>query len=367
MVLAASEPVLGTELRGGTVSVPAGTTVSDDVYAFGDRVDVAGAVSGDLLAWAGDIVIGGRITEDALLAGGSVRIAGTVGDDLRAAGGELVIGGNIADNASVAGGDITFSQSSRIGRDLQVAGGTIRLDGTVARNALIAGGEVTVNGTVGGDVQADVGTLRVGPNAVIRGKLTYTSDRRADIDPGARIAGGVEFREKEEPERRGLPFVFMFIWWLLTLLALFLVGILLIALAPKMSADVADRILRSPGLSVLVGFVTSIVMPVIGVAVMLTVIGIPLGFLILALYVILLYLSRVYIALAVGRWLVAKAGRPDASLYADLALGLLILWILFAIPFVGWALHLIAVWFGLGGLAVERYRLTKELRQEGRI
>ncbi len=129
----------------------------------------------------------------------------------------------------------------------------------------------------------------------------------------------------------------------------------------------ADRIGGAPWVSLLVGFILLVVAPVAAAVVMLTLIGIPLALLMLFGYLVVLYVGRVFVGLAIGRWLFTKFRRPQMSLYVDLLVGLLILWLLGVIPYVGWAVRAVALLLGLGALASERYSLMRELRAEGRI
>lgn len=362
------EPGWGTEVRSGNVvSVPAGSALPDDLYAFGQSVSIGGSVSGDLLAAGGEVSLSGSTTQDAVLAGGRVDVAGSVGDDLRTAGGDVRISGSVADNASVAGGTVILSNTGRVGRDLQVVGGTVRIEGDVGRSLDVFGGQASLDGKVGGDVQAKVGRLTVGPGAVIQGDLVYTSAQKASIAPGARVQGKTVYHPAPKREKRAVSPVSKGALWVLSFLAIFLIGVVFIALAPRGSETAADRVSGAPWVSLLVGFILLVVVPVAVFFVTVTLVGIPLALILLVSYVIMIYVSRVFVGLAIGRWIFRKLGRPQMSLYVDLLVGLLILWLLSAIPYVGWVVRLAAVLLGLGALASQRYSLMRELRAEGKI
>ena len=368
VILAVAAPGWATQFRSGNiVSIPSGTTVSDDLFAFSGTVTVAGNVEGDLVASGGNLTLSGSATQDATLAGGQINITGRVGDDLLAAGGNLNISGPIADNAVIAGGTIVLAQTASVGRDLQIAGGEIQIQGPVARNVNANGGQVTINSRVGGNVMANAQTLTIGPNAVIAGDLIYKSGQKANIASGAVIRGQTERQPLPKPQaKRAQPLVKALLW-LGSFLAMFLVGVLLIAVAPNTAASSADRMIKSPWLSLLIGFIILVVMPVAIVIVFATLIGIPAALILLAAYLIMVYIARAYAAIGIGRWLFARFGSPNMSLYLDLFVGLLILWLLAAIPFVGWFISLIALLFGLGAITAQRCALTRDLRCEGRL
>ena len=358
-------PACATEFRSGnTVVVAGGTTLDDELYAMGQNVTIFGDVTGDLLAFAGQISTRGKIGQSASLAGGNVDVGGPIGSNLRATGGEVTLSGTIADNASVFGGTVVFGKTSSVGRDLQAAANELRIEGSVGRNVLASGGEVTLNGKIGGNVTVNAGQLTIGPDAVIRGNLTYTAPQKANIAQGARILGEKTY----QPTREKRP---AWIWksalWVWSFLALFQVGAIMIAVAPVTTRGAADKVTGASWLSLLAGFILLTVVPMVILFLLVTLIGIPLGLILLAMYVLMIYFSRAFAGLAIGRWLFARFGRPEMSLYVDLLVGLLILWLLMTIPFVGGLIHVVAILLGLGALAVQRYSLMREMRAEGRI
>src|SRR6476661_4082669 len=73
--VAFAQGAISDKLRSGdAVTIAAGQTVSNDLYAFAGTVRVDGTVDGDLVAAGGLIDIAGTVTGDVLAAGGSVNI-----------------------------------------------------------------------------------------------------------------------------------------------------------------------------------------------------------------------------------------------------------------------------------------------------
>ncbi|HUV04437.1 MAG TPA: hypothetical protein VMX94_04950 [Armatimonadota bacterium] len=360
-------PASATEFRGDiAVVVDEGTTVNDELYASGQNVAINGSVTGDLLAAGSKVSLRGKAGESASLMGGDIDVSGSVGGNLRAAGGQVTISGTVADNASVAGGMVDLTKTARVGRDLQAASGDLRIEGNVGRDLRAAGGNVTINGKIGRNARIDGGQLTLGPSSLIQGDLTYTSSQKASIAPGARILGKTTYHAAPPRAKPAAP-GWRFGLWLISFLALFAVGATVIAVAPATAASAADKVISAPWISLLVGFILLVVVPVAVAIVAATLIGIPLALILLAMYVIMIYLSRLFVGLAIGRWLFARFGRPQMSLYVDLLVGLAILWLLVLIPRAGWFIHLIAIFLGLGALAAQRYAVMRQLRAEGRI
>jgi hypothetical protein len=113
-----------------------------------------------------------------------------------------------------------------------------------------------------------------------------------------------------------------------------------------------------------IGFVICLVGPVALVVVGLTVVGIPIS--ILGLFVLLtsLYTGYVLVAGLVGRAIVAPTGPGLGAFAPSLLAGVVVLWTATAIPFVGPAIRVVAVLFGLGCL-LERVRSVHALNLRG--
>jgi cytoskeletal protein CcmA (bactofilin family) len=135
---------------GNTVTVAAGETVPNDLYAFAGTVQVDGTVDGDLVASGGLVEVTGTVTGDVLAAGGRITINGTVGGDTRIAGGSIVVGGALKEDLAVAGGQATVTSSGTVGEDLIAGTGQLTIDGTVTGDVLARTGTYTKSGTVGG-------------------------------------------------------------------------------------------------------------------------------------------------------------------------------------------------------------------------
>jgi cytoskeletal protein CcmA (bactofilin family) len=149
--IAVAQGAISDKLRTGqTVTIAAGETVSNDLYAFAGTVRVDGTLEGDLVASGGLVDVTGTVTGDVLAAGGSVNITGTVEGDTRIAGGRLSIGGAIKEDLLAAGGQLTITSSGTVGEDLIAATGTLTIDGAVTGNVLARTGTYSKTGTIGG-------------------------------------------------------------------------------------------------------------------------------------------------------------------------------------------------------------------------
>ncbi len=148
-----------TEFRGGeTVIIEAGETVGHDLYVTASRIVVDGTVDGDLIASGGEIIVNGVVTGDLLAAGQTVVINGTVEDDVRMAGASLTLneGGQVADEIMSAGFSLDLQGGSEVGGDVTFFGGQAAINGDVAGNLNVSANRMQLGGSVGGDMNAAV-------------------------------------------------------------------------------------------------------------------------------------------------------------------------------------------------------------------
>jgi cytoskeletal protein CcmA (bactofilin family) len=294
---------------------------------------------GDVIATGGDVVLRGRSGDDARLAGGTVRIAGQVDDD-----------------AIVAGGTIRVERDAVVGGRAWLAGGEVVVAGTVGRELRAAGGRVSVEGTVRGDVHVAANELEIGPTARIEGNLVHRGPAEPRIDLGARIAGRVEHRPAEPPGARRFGFLAL----AFVIASLFVTGAAMILLFPRFTAAAAQTIETDPWRSLGLGVAALLGAPAVTLALLVTVIGIPLGLVLLAGYLVALLVGYLVAAAFLGTLGARRLGRPGAPSRGALVLGLLgalvVLRLLRLVPFLGPFVSLVALLAGTGALVVRLHR-----------
>ena len=114
----------------------------------------------------------------------------------------------------------------------------------------------------------------------------------------------------------------------------------------RVSDTIATQVLKSLGSGVLL----LIAIPLIALILMITVIGIPLGLIVLFAYIVILYISKIFVGLAIGRPIVTYAKKESSSPYWHLVVGLIVIALATKIPLVGFLISIVVVLAGLGAL-----------------
>jgi hypothetical protein len=111
---------------------------------------------------------------------------------------------------------------------------------------------------------------------------------------------------------------------------------------------------EKPGRSLIAGLAGLILIPLIAILLLITVIGFPLAFITLALYVIALLLSGVFASWLAGGWLLERFGRPEASRWVRIVVGTLAVSVCVSLPWIGGLVWFAILISDLGALLLER-------------
>lgn len=357
LVLATPRAAFAAEQRSGdTVVVGPGETVNDDLYVFGQTVEVQGRVNGDVIAFGNTVTISGRVTGDVIAAGATVNVPGIVGGSIRAAGQTLAITGPVGEDLVAGAGSLSLGSAARVGRDVLFGAGNATLSGPIGRSILAGSESLTIAAPVGGDVRAEVGSLRLADGAAIAGGLTYRSRQEATMEPGATVRGTVAWDQREGEQARPGPASRVgsgLLDWLRGLIGIAALGLLLVLPFPGFSRGATETLRAAPWASLGLGFAFLVGVPV--AAVLLFVVGLVVGGWWLALAALGLCTIALPVGYAVGGLFVGQtalrlAGRPDAPLYAALLAGLALLAIIAVVPIAGGIAVFLALTFGVGAL-----------------
>lgn len=369
--------VFAQELKSSNLVVlPKDQIVNENYFASGETVSVAGTVNGDVYAAGGMVNIEGTVNGDILVAGGQINIRGEVLQDVRVAGGTINIAGTVGGNITVVGGNITISDSAVVKGSVVTAGGSVAILSPVAKSITAAAGQLTIGNTVGGNVLAGTGQLSLTPNSAIEGTLTYYSEDPAQIQNGATVSGTIKHEippvtkkdaVKAKETARNVFNTFHFMWTVMSLLSTFIIGTILSLLAPLFMKKTTETIERKPWVSLGIGALIMILTPLLVLALLVSLVGIPLSFITLALYFIYIYISKIPVALFLGQKVLAYINPKNKSVILHLFIGLVIYAILTSIRIIGPIVSILTLLIGVGALFITKREFFITLKAKNSI
>lgn len=310
---------------------------------------------GNDLLWAGSACSFDKVQapNDLLAAGQSIEVDNaTVKGSVRAAGQNVVVKGTqVKQSVTLAGQLVQVAKGSS--EAVALCGQTAAFSGeTKALHA--AAGTVIINGIVHGDVNVTAQKLEIGPGAVIDGTLT------AEVGTEPAIADGASIGKKKvtlNPETSNVEAELgqaagvlsaVALGGMIFAKALGLLGFLLIALLAewlvrRQVQDSAQMARTRTAALVGSGVVGGLVAPILLVALLFTVVGVPLAFGLGGALLAIQMLAGGFAAASLAKIAFPKMGRFAGSLLMALILGLVSL-----IPVVGWILTVAAFMYLLG-------------------
>lgn len=353
VVLAAWSPAEALEVRrsaaaGGVVAVAADETVDDTLFAFGDTVDVDGLVTGDVIAMARRVRIRGTVRGSVLAMGRDVEVAGTVEGSVLQVGQSTAMRGQGARNLYAFAQTVTLAADARVGGNVMTFGESAAVEGAVGQDLTSFGRALDLAGTVSRRVTAYGERVDVRAGARVEGDLTahVGSNDAVRVDPGATVGGRTSV-EVEPPAPSAYATAGFYFRQFLRLAAAFVTGWLFFWLVPGAAAmrlDNGTALATAAG----AGLVALCATPLIALLAGITLVGLPVALVVLAAWLLLLYLAKIALARVLGRVLVGPG-----SLAAALLAGLVVILIAVNIPYVGGLLNLVLTVVGLGILVLE--------------
>ncbi|MBI3872808.1 MAG: polymer-forming cytoskeletal protein [candidate division Zixibacteria bacterium] len=338
--------------------------VLDDLFAAGGDVNVEAHIAGDLFAAGRTVTLADSAEIDNSFMGGAQRIDlnGLVHNSARLFAQDVTVRGHTERNLMVFSQNLILDTHGWVEKDVNLCCAEAIIRGRIGGDLRGSADKVTIYGQIDGDVRVQAKDLIVMPTAIIGGALKYRSTKDAKIEDGAQVLGGVEKLAPEKGKEKGYTAGSFFwdAWWFLG--SLVVGGLLLVLFGPFITA-MKSTIIESSWKSIGLGALFVICLPVAAVAMLLTLIGIPMAGLTILVWIVLLCLANVFVGLAIGDWALTRlrSGRPSPQ-FAALCLGMIILTLATAIPYAGALAKLMVVCLAFGGFFLTAYKYRTQMR-----
>lgn len=222
------------------------------------------------------------------------------------------------------------------------------VDGVVRQGLVVINGTARITGRVEGEIVVANGRLELQPGArVARDVMLYRSTMtRAD---DAIVAGAVH-------NQTGFSIGIGAVWlmWLSLTMVVVLAGLVFAELAPAALSESATQLTARTGQSAIVALVVAAGVPTMATLGFASVIGIPLGLMLLFVVIpALTFLGYLVSGAALGSALTSRRleGMTRTDRYGSVAVGLVVLQCLIALPIVGGLIGVAASLLGVGALA----------------
>lgn len=338
------------ELDRATYVLPKDERLENDLIVAAEIVRIEGILAGDLIVAARLVEVSGSVEGDVLGFAESIDVTGEVRGNVRTGSRVLNLDGVVERNVTSAGETIRLRSGGRVGGSFTAAGRETIVSAPIERDLLAAAQTHEIGSRVGGSALLAGERLVVGPGASVAGSIRFYGANEPDVSPEAQLASPVEFEKVEDGDEDRSPFAwlghFVFFW-----AAAFVLGTAFVLLAPGTTEAVTTVHMPSYAKSALAGLLSLGAVVALSGALLLTLVGIPLGLVTLFAGCTALYAAQVYAGVYIGKRLL---GLPmdRSQLIVRLAVGLLAIHILKNIPFVGPVVTAVVALWGFGSLTL---------------
>lgn len=296
-----------------------------------------------------DLNLEGRFLNDVWALADNAQLTGNFSDHARVLGRTVNIDGTVSNGLWAAGITISVTTNALLRGDNLMAGDILSLLGNIDGNLYARGRKITLGGTITGNVYLYGEDIVIRPGTSVKGSLNYmTPGQPIVLDAQSKVEGDLNRAEKpvEQPEA-GLNFWSGIFWWAAALA----VGFPFMLGFPNFTGHAVQGLRGSMVKCGLLGIAGIVLVPFLIILIFFTIIGIPLSFLLAISYMMMLYLGKFPVALALGTALLQRRGQISlASAALALVIGLIVYYSLALVPFFGSSLQTAATAFGVGSI-----------------
>ncbi|MCP4580271.1 MAG: polymer-forming cytoskeletal protein [candidate division Zixibacteria bacterium] len=354
----------------------------DDIFLGGNKIRFQSEITGDLIGGSQELDFSGTSAGNINWAARWIIIKGPVENSVRIFAQKIDINAPIGRNLIAFGQSISIGPATRITRDAIIRGETVEFEGYVGKELNIKGDQITIAGTIAGNLDIEAQQLEIKPNTVIEGDLIYESPEKVKIEDSVIINGEIRRIEskidnKTEKYRAFSPITFMLGMFLVfnficslfifvtslflgngllipcIIIALIVCGVIIVNLNRKIAIRavriIEKRLLVAFGL----GLLLILLFPLAAFLTTATVIGMPLGLMIVFAFGIMTFAGAIYAAQFVGCNIgrLLNLGKKPLS-NPTLIIGIVLLSLILLIPVVNWILTILILATGLGALVL---------------
>lgn len=329
--------------------------IEDDVYIASDKIVLEKSVNGNVYLCGDEInITSSMILGNVYVFGNTIKIDADITGSIYAAAKEITITGGAAD-AYIMTEKVNFEENSYISRNARVIGNVLNLKGSIERDLYSLSNETNILGTVFGGV---------------RGKIYYSGN--LNLEENTKVGETIKLEDKTEDIKENTSTFFEMLSQALNRLIVVtqiftaLVIIIIIGLFAKKYEEVS-KVKRNYITDLIRGFLCLICIPIISIFLFITIIGMPLGIVMIVIYILALFLSLPMASIDVARMVLKeKLDKKWKLILAAIAV-YLVLELVRLIPFIGGIIRFIFIIYGLNLILSFPFKKSKNKKEEQQV
>ncbi len=252
--------------------------VDGNVFIFGKDVKISGEINGSLFVFASNLTI----EEDSYIACHTFAAA------------ENITMSGYTSDMYAACENFDMPESGIVYRDLKLVANKANLLGDIGRNLDLSSEKISV-------YQDQDTNLHVG------GNFSYTSPQEIEHINDIEVNGKTNYTPIVKTEQKASNIALDYLYGIIeSVVFTLVVYALIIFLAPKFVEKSKEYMSTRALLSAAIGLAFTVLIPIIAIILLFTVVGTPLIFLLMLVYIPVLMISNVIVAISVNEFIVSK-------------------------------------------------------------
>jgi hypothetical protein len=323
-----------------TIYVPDQEIIQGLYFKNAENITIDGEINGETYLIGENVIINGKIDGDAIIVGSNVDVNGNISENLRIIGSQVHISGNVGKNLTIIAWQTNVENKSRVMGNMVIFGNKSQIFGQIQGESRITTRETYAAGKFEKPVTFISPDLSISKDAVFKkGKIIKTEESKNNMLFWSNNKLIQLFLGKAKTFGNFLSF-----------LGYLTIGLALTFLFPKNFTNINHFLTDKPLASFIIGLLFYLVLPFIVIFIAMTIVGIPISLVIFAIMLIILFVSRIITALSIGSLIL----KDNDSKFFPLLLGLIILQLVFWIPFFGIVFKVVTILVGSGALLLSK-------------
>lgn len=315
----------------------------DTKLILDDNVVIDTDIDNSSLIMGNSVEIDNKINGVGIVLGYDVLLNSNM-EHLATIGNSVTFNGKVTD-AVILANKVVLNESSTVGRDITIFANSVNISGSFNRNITVHAKDVTIkDAQIAGNVKINAEKINIETNAAIIGHLNHNNDAEIKISDIASIGAIDTFVNDKKDADNFSDKIKSQVIGMINILVIFA---LLATFAPKLFTKFDEKrkdIIKNIG----IGFIFLIILPLIMLMLIITVFGLSLGIILIALYVLLVYLSNMVTGYIIGSFIWDKLVKKEKRTYLVGVLGIIILYILKIVPYVNIVITFVSIMIGVG-------------------
>jgi hypothetical protein len=332
---------------------------NEEVFVIGENIELNGSFKNNFIGMGKSISGNFKINGDFLSSALNQKISSVIENDFFSIGNRIFFTGKIGGSFTCMARNIEI-KNSEIRGGLRIIGNNIKIENVkVFQKTSIYGGKIKISGIFlniilhGEEIEIEKGTK-------ILGDLIYYSSKEI-YGHGVEVKGKIEWKkpygEKIKEKLKRVKFLYSF-------LSLIFPYILLLIWAPNLLKSTVLTVGKNFIKSLILGFILVIISSFFILIFLLTIIGVPIGLILISLFLSTLYISRGFIFIYLTRMIFYKSEDEKFVWVLSIIIGILIFNLLSLNSTLKIILNIISCCSGFGAFSLDRFKLYKKLREE---